>query len=293
MLDLRFCVCGYNGTKTEETLTDPIKAALITGCFQLIMASATLIAALLAIGAWRRQALGTRQVGLAEECVQAVWALDERIRVARRILPPESLSSLSDVSASSRYKEVHGRAMNAMRECLIASQKLEQLCRLSEVYLGDFPLTSFAGTTRLFPRSLYKPQAEYVEIVTLLLMDLDRVSPNRLEESRATPKGQDAFEKSSHMFSGFMYEYEKDEYSARLELAKRTFERHIKDILRRRGMVERVVSRFYMWIGDRFDRKFKPVTLNKFRNWRAVRNEPEATKPVAFVAEPVKKVGHE
>lgn len=260
-------------------MSDTILAAWITGGLQASSAITAIIAAWIALNSWRRHALGNRQVALAEECLQAVWNVDEKISDARLLLPPGDIdNNRSDTTARDYYVQRHRRALDAMRECYKAVKALKKLFMLSELYLGEFPRIEFQGTIREFQKAPYSIQREYEEIVGQLLVALMEVSPETIGVAALSEKETDDFTKSANLFFGFTYEYETDEYSARLKLARQTFERHILNVLRRRSFRERVVGRLDHWVSDRYWRKFTPVTINKHWNWNSAPRDVPAVK---------------
>jgi hypothetical protein len=248
----------------RRIVNETIKAAWISGSLQASSAIAAIIAAWIALSSWRRHALGTRQIELAEECLQAVWTLDEEIADARRLLFPGDIETIKgDAKIRDYYVQNYQKAFAAVRECLAKQKALRKLFMLSELYLGVFPRVEFSGTTRFFGKMPYTIYGEYEEIISQLLSDLFKVSPNTIVCNDISAEWKETFDKSANLFHGFMYEYEEDEYSIRLRLTKNTFERHIKNVLRRRGMFERMLGRLENWISDRYHRQFRPATINK------------------------------
>jgi len=134
---------------------------------------------------------------------------------------------------------------------------------LAELYLGELPKTKFKGSTRFFKKFCYNAQDEYMEICSQLFSSLIQTSPITIKQSTQSNASKDIFDKHMNLFHGFMYEYEEDEFSIRLRLTKKTFERHIRKVLRRRTISGRIIDRIKYAITDLSDRQFKPSTINK------------------------------
>ena len=126
--------------------------------------------------------------------------------------------------------------------------------------------------------SLYQ---EYDEVLPQLLMHLMNVSPESLVHIELTSKSIDDFDKSANMFYGFMYEYEEDDFSVRLNVSRIAFERHIKRILKRQGLQDRFLDWMSHQAQDRYRNRFKPVTTNKFmrRKWLESYHNETVNKP--------------
>jgi hypothetical protein len=247
-----------------ESMTDAIRAALISGSVQIVTSLLTMTVALLALNSWRRNALGARQIELAEQCLQAVWELDEEIAATRRLLFPGDFERIkAEPEFLKRHTESYQRAYVAMRECLLKATALKKQLMLAEIYLGELPRTKFRGTTRFFNKMPYTIQDEYEEVLSQLLLALNRTSPAVIEQGGQSTTVKEEFDKSANLFYGFMHEYEEDEFSIRLRLTRTTFERHIRTVLRRRTISDRILDRITDSITDRLRRKFKPATVNK------------------------------
>jgi hypothetical protein len=109
----------------------------------------------------------------------------------------------------------------------------------------------------------YTIQEEYEEVLSQLLVELNRTSPAVIEQGGQSTTFKDEFDKSANLFYGFMYEYEEDEFSIRLRLIRTTFERHITKVLRRRTISGRIRDRITDSITDQIRSKFTPATVNK------------------------------
>lgn len=246
-------------------MTDAIRAALISGSVQIVTSLLTMTVALLALSSWRRNALGGRQIELAEQCLQAVWELDEEIAATRRLLVPNDIERIkAEPKFLKSYTENYERAYAAIRECLLKATALKKHLMLAEIYLGELPRTKFGGTTRIFNKVPYSIQDEYEEVLSQLLLALNQASPTGIEQIGQSTTAKGEFDKSVNLFYGFMYEYEEDEFSIRLRLTRTTFERHIRKVLRRRTISGRILDRITDSITDQALGKFKPATVNKF-----------------------------
>lgn len=245
-------------------MSDLIRAALITGSVQVIIGSLTMSVAISALNSWRRNALGTRQLELAEQCLQAVWRLDEHIKAARFLLIP---GNLDEIKSNDRVRQIHTqsheRALAAMRACYVEFKELKNLLMLSEVYLGEFPKTRMPHTARFIKRMSYTTEQDYDEIIGQLLVCLMNISPDWLENIEVNESNIKEFDKSAEMFYGFAYEYEEDDYSVRLRVSRTAFERHVSRILRRRRLSHRFWEKLGNTVSDHYRNKFKPVTINQ------------------------------
>lgn len=245
-------------------MSDAIRAALITSSVQLTTGFLTLLVALAALNSWRRNTLGIRQIQLAEECLQAVWALDKDIKAARLLLAPMSVTEIkSNARIKKIYAKTHSEAWQAMGLCAKKVQELTRLFMLAEFYLGDFPKTKLPRTARFFNKIPYTLPEEYKEIVGQLCACLMNMSPEWIESTEVTQSYIEDFEQRANMFFGFIYEYEEDDYSVRLRISRILFERYMRSVLRRQNLVQRLSGKLWNLVEDGFSRRFKPVTKNK------------------------------
>lgn len=253
-------------------MSDAIRAALITGGVQLTTGLLTLLVALLALNSWRRNALGARQIQLAEECLQSVWKLDAEIKAARMLLFPGSLKEIKcsdNQLIKENYNKNHYNASIAMHSCIKNLKDLNHQLMLAEFYLGSLPKIKIPHAARFFGKMPYSLYQEYDEVIPSLLVCLMRTSPETIDSVEVTQESIDEFDKSANLFYGFMYEYEEDDYSVRLKVSRIAFERHIKRILKRQGLFDRILEKVSHLIEDNINSRFKPVTLNKrpIRKW--------------------------
>jgi len=218
-------------------LGDPIKAAIITGSIQAISASATIFATWVAFRSWRRSTLGSRQIELAEECLLLLWGLDAAFKAARQHLVPIDIEEFeANARYNAFYKERHAKAWEGMKECKRLLDDLKNKFLIAEFYLGNFPHIRFSGETRFYKMS-YPIVGEYDELVGQLCVCLFNTSPQAVLETLSNKASQAEIEKSANLFYGFIYEYEEDEYSVRLKITRRTFERYIRVRLRQTSML--------------------------------------------------------
>lgn len=245
-------------------MNDTIQAALITASTQVLIGLFTMSVAVSALNSWRRNALGTRQLELAEQCLQAVWRLDEHIKAARSFLPPSSLAEIkSNDRARQVHMQLHEKALAATRACSVELGELKKLLMLSEIYLGEFPKTWMPNTARFFQKMSYTIEQDYDEIIGQLFVCLVHIAPEDLENVEINEKNTEEFDRSAEMFFGFMYEYEEDDYSVRLRASRTAFERHVSKILKRRRITNRFWGKLGNVVSDRYHAKFKPVMVNK------------------------------
>ena len=247
-------------------LSDPIKAALITGSIQAISAIVTIFAAWAAFRSWRRTTLGNRQIELAEECLLMLWDLDSAINAARKSLIPLDFDAFKiNPTYSVSYGERHNKAFEAIRECNKKLTELKDKFLIAEFYLGEFPSIKFEGQTRFFKMD-YPIVSEYDEVLTQLVVCLFDTSPQAVTENLTAKTDRSKIEKSTNLFYGFAYEYEEDEFSIRLKITRRTFERHLKKRLRQTSILTRAEEKITEAAMDRYRAKFKPATINKHPN---------------------------
>ena len=221
-------------------LSDPIKAAMITGSIQAVSATATIIAAWVGFRSWRRNTLGNRQIELAEECLLLLWTFDNIIKTARQILIPVSPEEfLHNQKYKAIYVENHKKAWERIRESSQALEMFKNKFLIAQFYLGIFPHVKFDGETRLF-RVDYPIAFEYDEIFGAFCTLLMETSPQAVEEALSKSSDWGKLEKSSNLFYGLASDYEEDEYSIRLRLTKQIFERHIKKRLRQTSILAQV-----------------------------------------------------
>lgn len=243
-----------------EHLPDSVKAALVTGSVQVVTGSLTAFVAWYALSSWRRNALGSRQIQLAEECLQLLWTLDDEVKAARKVMVPQALTEATRFKDS--YEQNRLKALDMIRSCFNSAKRFDEKVRLAEVYLGKFPSLKLPNTARTF-RIPYSTSSEYLEVLERLI-SLVSWKLDLSEYSKDVPNDAEIeeFSDSINMFSGFIYEYEEDDYSFRLRLSKMAFEHHISSILRRNTRYERI----YRTASFRFAKKFKPTMKSRYKN---------------------------
>lgn len=264
-------------------MSDTIIAAFISGSIQALSASAAIFAAWVAFRSWRRQTLGNRQLALAEECLLLIWKIDASIKDARQTLFPVDLQAYS---SNSRYKDIyeaqHKAAYEKIRGCLGMVNDLKHALLIAEIYMGELPRVKFNGETRFFKMG-YKIDMEYDELIGGFPLFLRDVAPEAAANSGMDEKARDKIIKSADLYYGFAYEYEEDEYSVRLRLARQTFERYAKKFLRQRSFLGRAGGKIDDLISDTLHRKFKPTTINKHPYHEKLSEQIEAVKPVKII----------
>lgn len=253
-------------------MSDAIRAAFISGGIQLTTGLLTLVVAVSALNSWRRNALGARQIQLAEECLQSVWKLDAKIKSARSALAPgniEELKNSDNPKIRENYNVKYRRALFEINDCRASLKNLNQQLMLAEFYLGDLPKTRLLHTARFFEKIPYSLYQEYDEIIPGLLICLEDISIDKIDNVELTQKYIKNFNKQANIFYGFLYEYEGDDYSVRLRISRVVFERHIKRVLKRQGLFDRLLEKVIYSAEDNYWYRFKPVTFNKFphRKW--------------------------
>jgi len=253
-------------------LSEPVKAALISGGIQLLSVCVATVAAWAGVQSWKRSTLGNRQIELVEENLLIVWKLDERIKAARMLLPPIDLEKFEgDGSYHRIYTERYESARARLKEAQETFEQLKRSLLLAEFYLGSLPRVRSSGETRFFAMD-YKIVDEYDEVINLLFSNLFTISSSWATGPKLEPEAKKDFASAMEMFYGFMYEYEKDDYSFRLENARRTFERHVRGWLCDRSLSTRTSERLNDAMLDRLEGKFKPTTTNKYPINEALRS---------------------
>jgi len=241
-------------------VTDAIWAAIITGGAQLIAGAFAILAAWIALSSWRRNALGSRQIQLAEECLQSLWRLDDQIKSARLLLMPHTLDEARRFREA--YEQSRADAIQAIANCRESANDFKEKVKLAEVYLGAFPRTRLPDTSRRLGIS-YSVYEDFIEVVENLSSALRwKLSLKYVRDGELSLEAQEEFGRSANLYSGFFYEYEEDDYSFRLRISRISSEQHLSSILRRRSRYERSlgINRLEM----RLAKKYKPVMVNKF-----------------------------
>ncbi|MBC9178440.1 hypothetical protein [Pseudoroseomonas ludipueritiae] len=242
---------------------DPtIQAAIYGGAVQGL---ATVGAAIFALRAWRHNTLGTRQVQLAEECLTLLWELDKSIKEARMAFP-SGFSGQSNreigpayyISRAPFYQDANIKFQNVRNNFRSFREKFI----LSEFYIGRMPLVSFKGESRWFKMD-YSIVDEYDELIGQLGLYLDEGLPDFLKTRTATPAEADKIARSNNLYFGFMYEYEEDEYTKRLNNVKNVCARRIRSILRKRTFFGSFIDFAGDKITDYLDSRFKPTMTRK------------------------------
>lgn len=192
-----------------------------------------------------------------------LWSLDAAFKAVRQCLLPVDIEEFeSNKKYCAVYGERHAKAWEEIKECKRLLDELKNKFLIAEFYLGSFPPVRFNGETRFFKMS-YPIVGEYDELLGQLCVCLFDTSPQTIVESLSNKNGQAKIERSANLFYGFMYEYEEDEYSVRLKLTKRTFERHIKARLRQTSILAKAGDKMLESAMDYQAAKFKPATINK------------------------------
>jgi len=248
-------------------MTDPIKAAFISGGFQIFSAIIAILVAALAFNAWRRSTLGNKKIELAEKCLLDVWKLDKKIKETRMLVVPDltNISEMKPEYLEYRKKRVD-QAMNGIKESEDILEEFREKFLLAEFYLGTLPGIAFNGETRFAKKVRYSVPQEYDEIISQLRLCLVESNPDFFP-SWAFGSSPEKAKKQAHLFFGFMYEYEEDEYSARLRRAKKFLERSMRDVVQTKGLMRGAALKIHYALTDWYDDKFKPVVINKHADW--------------------------
>ena len=267
----------------RNLMTDQIKAAFISGGFQIISAIIAILVAALTFNAWRRSTLGNKKIELAEKCLLDVWKLDKKIKETRMLampLPVADSNSELPPAYLERRKNLVEQAFNDLQECKKILEEFRENFLLAEFYLGALPGITFNGETRFAKKVHYSVPQEYDEIIRQLRVCLLDSNPD-LFPFWSSDSSLEKMKKQAHLFNGFMYEYEEDEYSVRLRRVKKFLERSMRDVVQPKGLMKGAALTIRDALSDRYDNKFKPVVINKYADWKS---SPAAKKNNSKIA---------
>jgi hypothetical protein len=117
---------------------------------------ATLIAAPMALTAWRRNTLGSRQVDLAEKCLTQGWRLHDEIVKARRLMPFVSYfpgyPDPNTLQSRNTLLENKEKARAALGMCLQLYTEFGVTFALTEMFLGPLARVKISRRDNLFPQ---------------------------------------------------------------------------------------------------------------------------------------------
>ncbi len=212
-----------------------------------VTGAATLVAASMALTAWRRNILGARQVALAEKCLTTGWRLHDEIKKARMEMPYLSgevgFEDPNTPESRKRLFERRGRAEAALRVCRPIYGEFEATYALTEMYLGPLARVTSAGETRFFRNHPYSIAQEYDEIITVLFGCLSHVVPSGDPQIELTDEQLKKQDRAAALFFGFLADHIEDEITARLRIAREALDRRMSSVLRRRGIMGRLLDR--------------------------------------------------
>jgi len=221
--------------------------SVLTPLAPFVTGTATLIAASMALTAWRRNTLGSRQVDLAEKCLTQGWRLHDEIVKTRRLMPFLSylpgFAGHNTPQSRKTLLENRDKASAALGTCLQIYTEFKVTYALTEMYLGPLAMVKSAGETTFFHHYAYRIPDEYEEIIGVLLVCLQKVLPGDDPDIEPTDEQLREQNRAGDLFFGFGADHIEDEITARLCNAKDALDRRMSFVLRRRRMIGRLIDK--------------------------------------------------